>query len=323
MILDDVTIEARAGKGGDGVVRFAKAKFDQGPTGGNGGRGGNVILQGVSDLGALRPFRQKKSVAARNGADGEQNTRSGKDGADVIVPVPVGTVATDLTHDKVYDIVTIGQKVTVARGGNGGFGNHHFRSSRNTSPKIAKPGQPGEAIRLRLELKMIADVGLVGYPNVGKSNFLNMVTNAQSKVANYHFTTLEPHLGVYYGLVLADIPGLIAGAAEGKGLGHKFLRHIERTRVLFHFVAANSPHPVADYRAIRKELQRFNPALSEKSEWIVVSRADEVSPQRLASVVKKFTAINPQTVALSVLDDALLDNMKRVLNTLNDKRHES
>ncbi len=140
MILDDVTIDARAGKGGDGVVRFAKAKFDQGPTGGNGGRGGNVILRGVSDLGALRPFRQKKSVAAHDGGDGEQNTRSGKDGADVVVPVPVGTVATDLTNDKVYDIVSVGQEVVVARGGNGGFGNHHFRSSRNTSPKIAKPG---------------------------------------------------------------------------------------------------------------------------------------------------------------------------------------
>ncbi len=321
MILDDVTIDARAGKGGDGVVRFAKAKFDQGPTGGNGGRGGNVILRGVSDLGALRPFRQKKSVAAHDGADGEQDTRSGKDGANVVVPVPVGTVATDLTNDKVYDIVSVGQAVVVARGGNGGFGNHHFRSSRNTSPKIAKPGQPGEAIQLRLELKMIADVGLVGYPNVGKSNFLNAVTNAQSKVGDYHFTTLEPHLGAYYGLVLADIPGLIEGAADGKGLGHKFLRHIERTRVLFHFVDARSTHPVTDYRTIRKELHTFNPALTEKPEWIIVSRADDVPQKRVDATVKKLAKINQNVMPLSVLDDTLLHNIKQLLNTINNERH--
>lgn len=318
MIIDDVTIEARAGKGGDGVVRFAKAKFDQGPTGGNGGRGGDVVLVAVSDLGALRPFRQKKRVTAGDGGDGEQNTRSGKDGADVVVRVPVGTVATDLTNDRVVDLARVGQRAVVARGGSGGFGNHHFRSGRNTSPKIAKPGQPGEHIRLRLELKMIADVGLIGLPNVGKSSFLNAVTNARSKVADYHFTTLEPHLGVYYGLVLADIPGLIEGAADGKGLGHKFLRHIERTRVLFHFVSATSPRPVTDYRTVREELRRFNPALAEKPEWIVVSRADEVSPERLASVMKKFTAINPQVMVLSVFDDTLCDIVKQRLNAIRD-----
>lgn len=320
MIIDDVTIDVQAGRGGNGVVRFAKAKFDQGPTGGNGGRGGNVLLQGVSDLGALRPFRTTKDVKAEAGGDGEQNTCTGANGRDVVIPVPVGTVAHDLTHNRVYDIVSVGQKVVVAKGGNGGFGNHHFRSSRNTSPKIAKDGQPGEHVRLRLELKMIADIGFVGYPNVGKSSLLNTLTNAQSKVANYNFTTLEPHLGVYYDLILADIPGLIEGAAEGKGLGHKFLRHIERTRILFHFVAATSTHPVADYRSIRKELKKFNPALCEKPEWIVISKADEIAERKLQLLVKKMQKINPHVVTVSILDDIMMTELQGVLNAIKDHK---
>lgn len=320
MIIDDVTIDVQAGHGGNGVVRFAKAKFDQGPTGGNGGKGGDVILRGVSDLGALRPFRTTKNVKATAGKDGEQNTCSGVGGENAIIPVPVGTVAHDLTNDRTYDIVSVGQKVVVAKGGNGGFGNHHFRSSRNTSPKIARDGRPGEHILLRLELKMIADIGFVGYPNVGKSSLLNAITNAQSKVANYNFTTLEPHLGVYYDLILADIPGLIEGAAEGKGLGHKFLRHIERTRILFHFIAATSTHPVGDYRAIRKELKKFNPALCEKPEWIVISKADDVTPQKITTMIKKLQKINPQIVTVSILDDIMMTEFKKILNAIKDHK---
>ncbi|MFA5985892.1 MAG: Obg family GTPase CgtA [Parcubacteria group bacterium] len=320
MIIDDVTIDVKAGRGGDGVALFARAKFDQGPTGGNGGRGGNVLLKGVSDLGALRPFRSTKNVKAEAGKNGEQNTCTGADGAGVTISVPVGTVAHDLTHDKIYEIISVGQKVVVAKGGNGGFGNHHFRSSRNTSPKIAKAGQEGEHIRLRLELKMIADVGFVGYPNVGKSSLLNELTNAQSKVANYNFTTLEPHLGVYYDLILADIPGLIEGAAEGKGLGHKFLRHIERTCILFHFIAATSTRPVADYRAIRKELHKFNPLLSEKPEWIVVSKTDECTEKKVQSVVKKLQKVNPHVVTVSILDDTMMTDIKKILNDIKDHK---
>lgn len=320
MIIDDVTIEAKAGRGGNGVVRWARAKFDQGPTGGNGGNGGNVILEGVSDLGALRPFRTKKNVKAGAGKDGEQNMRSGKDGESVVVPVPVGTVAHDLTHDKIYDVMDIGQKVTVAKGGNGGFGNYHFRSSRNTSPEKANEGKAGDKISLRLELKMIADIGFVGYPNVGKSSLLNELTNASSKVANYQFTTLEPHLGVYYDLILADIPGLIGGAAEGKGLGHKFLRHIERTENLFHFVAADSDDPVADYRAVRTELEAFNPDLIKKNEWIIVSKIDERTEEEVAKIVEDLKKENTQVVTLSVLDVNLMDDVKKVLNDIQSKK---
>jgi GTP-binding protein len=320
MIIDDVTIEAKAGHGGSGVVRFSKIKFEQGPTGGNGGRGGNIILEGVSDLGALRPFRHKKNVRAGVGKDGEQNMRSGKGGEDLIVPVPVGTVAHDLTNDKIYDITEVGQKVVVAKGGNGGFGNHHFRSSRNTTPEHANLGKPGDKIELRLELKMIADVGFVGYPNVGKSSLLNELTNASSKVANYHFTTLEPHLGVYYNLILADIPGLIEGCAEGKGLGHKFLRHIERTRVLFHFIEAGSADPVADYKAIRNELEIFNPEMLQKPEWIIVSKIDEKTDAEIEEIVKKLKKQNPQIVTLSILDDKMMKPVIKILNDIENNK---
>lgn len=320
MIIDDVTIGVKAGHGGNGVVRFARAKFDQGPTGGNGGRGGDVILEGVADLGALRPFRTKKNVKAGAGKDGEQNTRSGKDGEDVIVPIPIGTVAHDLTNGKDYDIVTVGQRIVVARGGNGGFGNHHFRSSRNTTPKKANEGKPGQKITLRLELKMIADVGFVGYPNVGKSSLLNELTNASSKVANYNFTTLEPHLGVYYSLILADIPGLIKGAAKGKGLGHKFLRHIERTKYLFHFIAATSATPVGDYNAIRKELNVFNPELSKKQEWIIVSKIDEKKEKQIDAIVNKLKKKNPHVITLSILDDTMMEDVKKILNDIKDAK---
>lgn len=314
MLIDDVTLEVSAGKGGDGVVRFTRTMMNEGPTGGNGGRGGSVFLLGVPDLGALRPFRSVKSVRAGNGGNGEQNMRTGADGADKIVRVPVGTVAHDVEQGKEYDIVFPGQKVLVARGGNGGFGNFHFRSSRNTTPERANPGLPGEAVTLRLELKMIADVGLIGYPNVGKSSLLNALTDASSKVGNYRFTTLEPNLGVYFDTIIADIPGLIEGASAGKGLGHKFLKHIERTRVLFHLVAADSKTPVTDYMNIRRELKRYNPKLLEKPEWIVVSRADEQTPEAVKKLVKALSRKNPNTFAFSVLDDASLLLMRETLS---------
>lgn len=320
MLIDDVTIHARAGRGGNGVVRFARTMMTQGPTGGDGGNGGKVVLRGVSDLGALRPFRQKKDVHADNGKDGEQNTCTGADGEDLIIPIPVGTLAHNLTTGEEYDMEQIGQEFVVATGGNGGFGNFHFRSSRNTTPEECNPGAPGEEVDLHLQLKLIADVGFVGLPNIGKSSLLNELTNASSRVANYQFTTLEPHLGVYYELVLADIPGLIAGAAEGKGLGHKFLKHVERTRVLFHFVAADSEDPVADYKAIRAELGAFNPKLLEKQEWVIVSRSDERSNEEVQEIIESLKKENPQVVSLSILDESMMVDVKRVLNEIKDAK---
>jgi GTPase len=316
MLIDDVTIKVKAGKGGDGMVAFAKTLMNQGPTGGNGGRGGNVIVRGINDLGALRPFKTKKLVTAKDGGQGEQNMRTGANGQDGVVIVPVGTVVHDLTNKKDYEINKAGEEIVISKGGNGGFGNFYFRSSINTTPEKANPGEAGENTELRLELKLIADIGFVGYPNVGKSSLLNELTNASSKVANYKFTTLEPHLGVYYELILADIPGIIEGASEGKGLGHKFLKHIERTKMLFHFIAADSENPLEDYEIIRGELGKFNPELLKKEEWIIVSKTDEKSSEEVKKIVNKLKKKNPRVISLSLLDDKSVEGLKKVLNEI-------
>lgn len=316
MLIDDVTINVKSGKGGNGVVRFTRTKQNEGPTGGNGGRGGDVIVRGVSDLGALKKFRTVKTVRAMDGESGGQNMRTGHDGAPAIILVPIGTIVHDLTRGKDHDLSQRGQEIVIAKGGNGGFGNFHYRSSRNTTPKRANPGLEGEDIDLRLELKLIADIGFVGLPNIGKSTLLNELTKASSKVANYKFTTLEPNLGVYYDLILADIPGLIEGAAVGKGLGHKFLRHIERTRVLFHFVAADSADPVGDYKAIRKELGTFSKKLLKKKEWIILSKKDERPEKEVQKILVKLKKLNPNALAISIIDSESIAELKKVLNNI-------
>ncbi len=320
MLIDDVTIKVKAGRGGDGLSAFSKVVLENGPTGGDGGRGGDVLAEGVADLGALRQFRHKKNVQAGDGRPGGQNKREGAKGKDVIIKIPVGTVIHNLTKGTQQEVTKTGSRVVIAKGGNGGFGNYHYRSSRNTSPTRANEGAPGEKFDIRLELKLIADIGLIGYPNVGKSTFLNTFTSAKSKVANYQFTTLEPHLGVYYGLILADIPGLIEGASQGKGLGHKFLQHIERTKVLFHFIAADSIDPVNDYLIIRKELEKFNPKMLEKKEWIILSRIDEVEEKDLAKIKKKLERYNKDIKTLSVLDDESVEKMKKFLNKIKKQK---
>ena len=315
-----MTIKVKAGKGGDGMVAFAKTLMNQGPTGGDGGRGGDIVVKGISDLGALRPFKTKKLVVAQDGEQGGQNMKTGASGKNGVIIVPVGTVVYDLTHQKKYEINKAGEEVVILKGGNGGFGNFYFRSSTDTTPQRSNPGLSGEEAELRLELKMIADIGFVGYPNVGKSSLLNELTNASSKVANYKFTTLEPHLGVYYELILADIPGIIEGAAEGKGLGHKFLRHIERTKMLFHFIAADSENPLEDYKIIRKELGKFNKELLEKEEWVIVSKTDEKSPEEVEKIVKKLKKKNPKVISLSLLDDNSVKELKKVLNEIKKNK---
>src|SRR3989344_3969769 len=237
MLIDDITIEVSSGKGGRGAVAFNNAKMERGPAGGNGGRGGNVFIEGVSDLSALNRLRFKKKFQADDGQDGRAQFSDGTTGKDFTLQVPVGTVIHNLDSGTKYEVVRVGEKKLFARGGRGGKGNFLYRSGRHVSPTKFQYGLPGQSFRLRLELKMIADVGFVGLPNVGKSSILNELTAAKSKVANYQFTTLEPNLGVYYGLILADIPGLIEGASTGKGLGIKFLKHVERTRTFFNLLA--------------------------------------------------------------------------------------
>ncbi len=316
MLIDDVTIRVEAGNGGDGMTAFSKVVMVNGPTGGDGGCGGDIFVEGINDLGALRFFRTKKVVRAKNGQRGGQNMRTGSDGKSTVIKVPIGTIVHNLDTGEKYEIVKTKEKVKIAKGGNGGFGNYHFRSGRNTTPNRSNPGEPGEKFDIRLELKMIADIGFIGYPNVGKSTLLNELTNASSKVANYQFTTLEPHLGVYYELVLADIPGIIKGASSGKGLGYKFLKHIERTKILFHFISAESEDPLKDYDIIRKELKKFNPKLIKKPEWVILSKSDERDEKDIKKKIKLLKRRNENVISLSILDDNSLNVIKSVLNEI-------
>lgn len=320
MLIDDVTIEIKAGDGGTGAVAFDKNLGARGPTGTMGGRGGSVYFEGVSDLSRLNQFRFKKKLEAERGMDGRSQFRDGRDGKDLVLQVPVGTVIHNLTAKNRDEVTRVGERILAARGGKGGRGNFHFRGPTNTTPKEFEEGTAGEAFTVRLELKMIADVGFVGLPNVGKSSLLNELTNANAKVANYQFTTLEPNLGVYYGLILADIPGLIEGASGGKGLGDRFLRHVERTRVLFHFIAADSPHPLEDYETVRKELKEFNAELLEKPEYLFLSKSDTADEKTIEKIRKEFKKKKLDIIPISILDDASLENVKKILNELEKEK---
>ena len=315
MLIDDVTIQVSSGKGGRGAVSFNKNKMSLGPTGGRGGRGGDVSIEGVADIGALRQFKTKKKLAAGDGGDGKAQFVDGARGQDLILKIPVGTVIHNLTAGHDDEITKTGEQILVARGGFGGKGNFAFRSPIRTTPKISQGGLPGETYNLRLELKLIADVGLIGLPNVGKSSLLNELTRAESRVANYEFTTLEPHLGVYQNLVLADIPGLIEGAASGKGLGVKFLRHIERTRILFHIIAADSKDPTRDYRTIRRELGLYSKKLLQKNEYIILSKTDTLDMHEKEVVMRILKKLSPIILPISIYDKKGMDDVRALLNT--------
>lgn len=321
MLIDDVHIRVKAGRGGKGMVAFNNIPMHLGPSGGDGGLGGSVYAEGVTDLSALMQFRRKKEVQAENGENGKAQFNDGHNGKDEIIRVPMGTVVHDLESGVATEITEVGQQVLIARGGRGGIGNYKLRSSTNTSPYEAGEGRDGEEKEIRLELKMIADVGLIGLPNAGKSSLISALTNAKSKIGNYHFTTLEPHLGSYYGLVLADIPGLIKGAHEGKGLGDKFLRHIERTKVLFHLVAVDSEDPLADYYTIRDELAQYDPELLEKEEYVFLSKADEVPTEKIEEIRAQFAKGGIEASPLSVIDEDALSAVKKILAEMNVK-HE-
>ncbi len=324
MLIDDVTIKVAAGDGGRGKVAFNSNMMSQGPTGGSGGNSGSVYLEGASNLDLLNQLRFKKELKAGNGQNGKSQYNDGNDGEDLILKVPVGTVIHNLDTGTEEEIVKIGQRVLVAKGGHRGKGNFLFRGPRNTSPRQFQEGLPGQKFALRLELKLIADVGFIGLPNVGKSSLLNELTNAKSKVANYRFTTLEPNLGAYYHLILADIPGLIEGASSGKGLGIKFLRHIERTKILFHFISAESADPAGDYKTIRKELGEYNKKLLDKPEYLFISKSDMITPAELEKKLKTLKKINPlgmlkagkNVLPISIYDMDSLEAVKKILNSL-------
>ncbi len=320
MLIDDVTAKIAAGNGGKGAVAFNKNMMALGPTGAAGGRGGNVIAIGISDIGALNQFRFQKEFSAENGHEGRSQFRDGHDGADLILKLPVGTVAHNLTTGFDTNLEHVGERVVLAKGGLGGRGNFYFRSAHNTSPKSFQRGLPGEIFTFRFELKLIADVGFIGMPNAGKSSMLNRLTEARSKVASYPFTTLEPNLGVHYGLILADIPGLIEGSSSGKGLGTKFLRHIERTPILFHFVSSESENPKRDYQTIRRELGTHNKQLLRKPEYLFLSKSDLIKIAALKKKLAILKKLNPTVTAVSLEDNASIKEVEKILHAIETQK---
>lgn len=320
MLIDEVTIRIKAGSGGAGAVAFNKVVNSLGPTGGAGGRGGDIFVVGVSELDALKQFRFRKVIEAENGENGRGQFVDGTSGKDLLLKFPVGTIIHNLTNNTNIEITNTGEKILLAKGGKGGKGNFFFRSSRNTTPQESQPGTFGEEFELRLELKMMADIGLIGLPNVGKSSLLKELTNADPKVANYPFTTLEPSLGVYYSLILADIPGLIEHASTGKGLGIKFLRHIERTKILFHLISSDSKTPITDYKIIRKELGKYNKDLLEKEEYLFLSKSDTIDKTELEKKIKALKKYNKNILAFSIYDYDSMEGLKKVLNKIADKK---
>lgn len=291
MFVDELTIEAKAGRGGDGVVRWRHEKFVEhgGPAGGNGGHGGDVYMRAVRDVNLLARYTGEKSFVALDGTPGEKSSRHGKAAEDLTIDVPVGARVTDLERGRVYTFDTEGETHKILKGGIGGLGNEHFKSSVNRSPDRGTKGKSGEKGTFKIELMLIVDVGIIGFPNAGKSTLLNTLTRARSRVGAYPFTTTEPYLGEFHGFILADIPGLILGASEGKGLGHKFLRHVEKTKMLLHCISLEEEDVHIAYQTIRNELSAFDPALEEKDELIVLTKSDLVDDAKIQIAVESLT----------------------------------
>jgi GTPase len=298
--VDEATIDVVAGNGGNGCMSFRREKFIPfgGPNGGDGGRGGSVFAVGDRNLNTLIDYRYARRHAARNGENGRGSDQYGAAAEDIVLRMPMGTIIKDFESDSVIaELLVPDEKVLIVKGGDGGFGNLHFKTSTNRAPRQKTPGWPGEARKLKLELRVLADVGLLGMPNAGKSTLITAISNARPKIADYPFTTLHPNLGVVrvaaeQSFVVADIPGLIEGASEGAGLGHLFLRHLQRTHLLLHVVDMapfdESIDPVAQARAIVAELKKYDPALHAKPRWLVLNKLDMLSPEERTARVKDF-----------------------------------
>jgi GTP-binding protein len=304
MFIDEAKIKATAGKGGNGLVSFRREKYipKGGPDGGDGGNGGDIIILADAHTSDLSQFNRKKSYQAENGQNGMTKNMHGKNAENLILKVPLGTQVFD-DGKIIHDFVKIDDQLTLAKGGQGGWGNQHFASSIKQTPRWSKDGLPGVSKKISLELKTIADIGLIGLPNAGKSTLLSVITNARPKIADYPFTTLEPNLGAIKmkdkTLIIADIPGLIEGASKGKGLGIKFLKHIERTKILVHVIDSLSDDIALDYKTIRAELKDFSAKLIKKKEIVVLNKIDSVSKKDLKSKVTKLKKIKITPILIS------------------------
>ncbi len=335
--VDEALIRVEAGAGGHGCVSFRREKYLPfgGPDGGDGGDGGSVYLQAETGLNTLADFRYTRVFRAQRGRDGMGSDRTGKSGADLFIKTPVGTVAYDSdTGELLGDLIRPGQTLLVARGGRHGLGNARYKSSTNRAPRQSKPGAPGEVRQLRLELQVLADVGLLGLPNAGKSTLLRAVSAARPKVADYPFTTLHPHLGVvrvgpFRSFVMADIPGLIAGAAEGAGLGIRFLKHLSRTRLLLHLVdispASDSGDPVQDVQVIMAELHKFSPELARRERWLVLNKLDLVPPEQRAQRVRDVLAglawSGPAVSVSAIRGESVQELIHHIMDYLESRQH--
>jgi GTPase len=311
MFIDELVLHLKSGRGGDGVERWLheKGKDKGGPSGGNGGKGGDVYAVAVSDIGVLNSYRQVKEFTAGRGEDGMKNTKKGAEGNDIEIKLPVGSRITNLNTRHTFDLLNVGERVLLLKGGRGGLGNEHFKGSTNVRPKETTPGEEGEEADFHIELLLVVDLGLIGLPNAGKSSLLNELTRAKSKIGGFPFTTLEPHLGDLYGLILADIPGLIEGASEGKGLGHKFLRHIERTKALLHCISCEEENPKAVYEIVRKELALYNKAILNKPEVLLLTKTDLVSEEEMIDKLTKLKELNPAVFPVSIINEESLKNL--------------
>jgi GTP-binding protein len=315
MFVDELTIYAKAGNGGNGVVRWRQEKFKPmaGPSGGDGGRGADICVRAVRDLNQLAKYTGNKDFFAEDGVAGMSDSCSGKNGDTFYIDVPVGSRITDIDRNRVIELTEEGQTERILKGGGGGLGNEHFKSSTNQSPVESTNGHAGEIGNILIEVRLMVDIGLVGLPNAGKSTLLNSLTNAKSRIGAYPFTTLEPHLGDMYGFIIADIPGLIEGAAEGKGLGHKFLRHVSHTKMILHLVSLESASPENDYHTISNELSEYDETLIQKEEWIILTKKDLVNQAQIDSLKQTLAKTKNRVFVVGQDDPESYKNLRDAL----------